>query len=65
MIFSCSYVISYISRFMTLHPGDIISTGTPEGVILGMPEDRRVWIRSGDRVSVEIESLGRLENTFS
>ena len=50
---------------MTLHPGDIISTGTPEGVILGMPEDRRVWIKSGDRVSVEIESLGRLENTFS
>jgi 2-keto-4-pentenoate hydratase/2-oxohepta-3-ene-1,7-dioic acid hydratase in catechol pathway len=65
MIFSCSYLISYISRFMTLHPGDIISTGTPEGVILGMPEDRRVWIRSGDRVSVEIEGLGRLENTFS
>jgi hypothetical protein len=65
MIFSCSYLISSISRFMTLYPGDIISTGTPEGVILRMPEDRRVWIRSGDRVSVEIEGLGRLENTFS
>ena len=65
MIFSCSYLISYLSRFMTLYHGDIISTGTPEGVILGMPEDRRVWIRSGDRVSVEIEGLGRLENTFS
>lgn len=65
MIFSCSYLISYISRFMTLYPGDIISTGTPEGVILGMPEDRRVWIRSGDRVSIEIEGLGMLENTFS
>ncbi len=50
---------------MTLYPGDIISTGTPEGVILGMPEDRRVWIRSGDRVSIEIEGLGMLENTFS
>ena len=65
MIFSCSYLISYISRFMTLYPGDIISTGTPEGVILGMPEDRRVWIRSGDRVLIEIEGLGGLENTFS
>ncbi len=65
MIFSCSYLISYISRFMTLYPGDMISTGTPEGVILGMPEDRRVWIKSGDRVSIEIEGLGRLENTFS
>jgi 2-keto-4-pentenoate hydratase/2-oxohepta-3-ene-1,7-dioic acid hydratase in catechol pathway len=65
MIFSCSYLISYISRFMTLYPGDIISTGTPEGVILGMPEDRRVWIRNGDRVSIEIEGLGMLENTFS
>jgi 2-keto-4-pentenoate hydratase/2-oxohepta-3-ene-1,7-dioic acid hydratase in catechol pathway len=65
MIFSCSYLISYISRFMTLYPGDIISTGTPEGVILGMPEERRVWIRKGDRVTVEIEGLGILENTFS
>ena len=65
MIFSCSYFISYISKFMTLYPGDIISTGTPEGVILGMPEERRVWIRRGDRVSIEIEGLGRLENTFS
>ncbi len=64
MIFSCSYLISYISRFMTLYPGDIISTGTPEGVILGMPEDRRVWIKGGDRVSIEIEGLGKLENTF-
>ena len=65
MIFSCAYLISYISRFMTLYPGDIISTGTPEGVILGMPEDRRVWIKSGDRVTIEIEGLGRLENVFS
>ena len=65
MIFSCSYLISYISRFMTLYPGDIISTGTPEGVILGIPEDRRVWIRKGDRISIKIEGLGRLENTFS
>ena len=65
MIFSCAYLISYISRFMTLYPGDIISTGTPEGVILGMPEDKRVWIKSGDRVTIEIEGLGRLENVFS
>ncbi len=65
MIFSCAYLVSYISRFMTLHPGDIISTGTPEGVILGMPEEERRWISPGDHVRVEIEKLGKLENTFS
>jgi 2-keto-4-pentenoate hydratase/2-oxohepta-3-ene-1,7-dioic acid hydratase in catechol pathway len=65
MIFSCTFLVSYISKFMTLYPGDIISTGTPEGVILGMPEDRRTWIRKGDVVTVEIEGLGILENTFA
>ncbi len=65
MIFSCSFLVSYISKFMTLYPGDIISTGTPEGVILGMPEKDRKWIAPGDTVTVEIEKLGRLENRFT
>ena len=64
MIFPCNYLISYISQFMTLKPGDVISTGTPEGVILGMPKEKRIWLKSGDIVSVEIEKLGILENAF-
>jgi 2-keto-4-pentenoate hydratase/2-oxohepta-3-ene-1,7-dioic acid hydratase in catechol pathway len=44
MIFSCAEVVSYCSRHMTLMPGDIIYTGTPQGVILGYPKDKQVWL---------------------
>lgn len=64
MIFSCSELVSYISQHMTLEPGDIILTGTPEGVMLGYPKDKRVWIQDGDEVAVEIEKLGKLSNRF-
>ncbi|WNF36283.1 fumarylacetoacetate hydrolase family protein [Bacillaceae bacterium IKA-2] len=64
MIFNCHEVVSYASKHMTLKPGDIILTGTPEGVIVGYSEEKRVWIKSGDIVSVEIEKLGRLTNHF-
>ncbi|MFB5660966.1 fumarylacetoacetate hydrolase family protein [Alteribacillus sp. HJP-4] len=64
MIFSCDTILSYISRHMTLEPGDIILTGTPEGVILGDPEPERVYLKAGDTVTVEIEQLGSLTNTF-
>ncbi|QQK81821.1 fumarylacetoacetate hydrolase family protein [Salicibibacter cibi] len=64
MIFSCKSILSYISRHMTLKPGDIILTGTPEGVALGMPEDKREFLKPGDEVTVEIEKLGSLTNTF-
>ena len=64
MIFNTMELVSYISKFFTLYPNDIILTGTPEGVIQGMPEDKRVWLRRGDKVVVEIEQLGKLENTF-
>jgi 2-keto-4-pentenoate hydratase/2-oxohepta-3-ene-1,7-dioic acid hydratase in catechol pathway len=60
MVFSVAEIISYLSQYMTLKPGDLISTGTPEGVILGMEEKR--WLRPGDIVSVEVEKLGRLTN---
>jgi 2-keto-4-pentenoate hydratase/2-oxohepta-3-ene-1,7-dioic acid hydratase in catechol pathway len=60
MIFSVAEVIAFASRFMTLYPGDIISTGTPEGVILGMKE--KVWMKPGDEYSIEIGNLGRLTN---
>jgi 2-keto-4-pentenoate hydratase/2-oxohepta-3-ene-1,7-dioic acid hydratase in catechol pathway len=62
MIFSVAYLVSYISQYMTLEPGDVISTGTPEGVVLGMKEKH--WLKSGDEVSVEITGLGRLTNTM-
>lgn len=64
MIYSCEELISYISKHMTLEAGDLILTGTPEGVILGYPEEERVWLQSGDKVSVEIENLGCLTNMF-
>lgn len=64
MIFSSAEIVSYISRHMTLEPGDIILTGTPEGVVLGYPEERQVYIKPGDKVTVEIEKLGSLTNYF-
>lgn len=60
MIFTVAEVIAYASRAMTLHPGDLISTGTPEGVILGM--NPRQWMKPGDEYAVEVEGLGRLVN---
>ena len=62
MIFSIPYLISYLSRYMTLQPGDMIFTGTPEGVILGQSEKH--WLTSGETVTVEIEGIGRLVNTI-
>lgn len=60
MIFSVAEVISYLSKYMTLQPGDLISTGTPEGVILGM--DEKVWLKPGDELTVSVDGLGRLTN---
>lgn len=60
MIFSVAEAISYISRHFTLEPGDLIATGTPEGVILGLPEKN--WLKPGQEVTVEVEGLGRLTN---
>ncbi|MEI3607339.1 fumarylacetoacetate hydrolase family protein [Pseudogracilibacillus sp. SE30717A] len=64
MIFSCEHIISHISKFMTLKPGDLIMTGTPEGVIIGRPMKERVYLQPGDKVTVEVEKLGALTNTF-
>ncbi|CAN7325127.1 fumarylacetoacetate hydrolase family protein [Paenibacillus sp. LjRoot56] len=62
MIFYCDEIVSYISQHMTLMPGDIILTGTPEGVVLGYPPDRQVYLKDGDIVTIEIEKLGALTN---
>ncbi|SDD31330.1 2-keto-4-pentenoate hydratase/2-oxohepta-3-ene-1,7-dioic acid hydratase (catechol pathway) [Paenibacillus sp. UNCCL117] len=62
MIFHCDEIVSYISHHMTLVPGDIILTGTPEGVVLGLPPEQRVYLKDGDIVTIEIEKLGSLTN---
>lgn len=64
MIFYVDEIVSYISQHMTLTPGDVILTGTPEGVVLGYPAEKQVYIQPGDEVTVEIEKLGMLTNTF-
>jgi 2-keto-4-pentenoate hydratase/2-oxohepta-3-ene-1,7-dioic acid hydratase in catechol pathway len=60
MIFSVAEIIEFLSRHMTLEAGDLILTGTPEGVIMGLPEKK--WLKPGDIVKVEIEKLGYTEN---
>jgi 2-keto-4-pentenoate hydratase/2-oxohepta-3-ene-1,7-dioic acid hydratase in catechol pathway len=54
------HMISYISRTITLRPGDIIFTGTPEGVIQGKPKDQQVWLKAGDKIACSLEKLGEL-----
>ena len=59
-IFNTAQIVSYISRHITLRAGDIIFTGTPEGVILGYPKDRQVWLKAGDKIACRVEKLGEL-----
>jgi 2-keto-4-pentenoate hydratase/2-oxohepta-3-ene-1,7-dioic acid hydratase in catechol pathway len=60
MIFSVAEIISYLSRSMTLEPGDIIATGTPSGV--GFKREPALFLKPGDVVEVEISSIGVLSN---
>jgi 2-keto-4-pentenoate hydratase/2-oxohepta-3-ene-1,7-dioic acid hydratase in catechol pathway len=60
MIFSPAQIIAYISRLWPLEPGDLIFTGTPQGVILGLPPDKRVWLKPGDTIVSSVEKLGEL-----
>jgi len=62
MVFSVAELVSYISRFMTLNPGDVISTGTPPGVGLGQKPEP-VYLRAGDRIALGIEGLGQQNQT--
>ncbi len=64
MIFDCATIVSYLSQHMTLKPGDIIFSGTPQGVVLGYPEDQQQWLKSGDKVEVYIENIGTLVNVL-
>lgn len=60
MIFDVATCIAYASTYMTLEPGDVISTGTPEGVIFGRQD--KAWLKPGDEVVVQVGDLGRLAN---
>ena len=56
MVYGVNYLVSYLSHFMSLHPGDIISTGTPPGV--GMGKKPQVFLKQGDVMKLGIEGLG-------
>jgi 2-keto-4-pentenoate hydratase/2-oxohepta-3-ene-1,7-dioic acid hydratase in catechol pathway len=61
MIFKIPYLIAYLSRGLTLLPGDVITTGTPDGV--GAARKPPVFLKHGDVVTIEVEGLGQLTNT--
>ena len=60
LIFDCTDIIVHLSTAFTLEPGDVVCTGTPSGVVLGM--DPKVWLKAGDQVRIAIDKLGTLEN---
>jgi 2-keto-4-pentenoate hydratase/2-oxohepta-3-ene-1,7-dioic acid hydratase in catechol pathway len=62
MIYGVSFLVSYLSQFMSLHPGDVISTGTPPGVGMGMKPPQ--YLKPGDVVELGIEGLGEQKQTF-
>ena len=57
MVFGVAHLVSHISQFMTLHPGDVISTGTPPGVGLGMKPPR--YLKAGDVVELGVQGMGQ------
>lgn len=64
MLFDVNKLVSQASQYMTLKPGDLIFTGTPQGVILEKPKNQRDWLKSKDKIDITIESLGTLSNTI-
>jgi 2-keto-4-pentenoate hydratase/2-oxohepta-3-ene-1,7-dioic acid hydratase in catechol pathway len=58
MVFGVARIVSYLSRFMTLQPGDIIATGTPPGVGMGQ-KPAPIWLKAGDIVELGADGLGR------
>lgn len=61
LLFDCSAIVASLSRGMTLEPGDIIATGTPSGVAMGMNPPQ--WLKDGDVIEAEVEGIGILQNT--
>ena len=56
MIFNINFILSYLSKFMSLQPGDIVTTGTPPGV--GMAKKPQIFLKSGDEINLSIDNLG-------
>ncbi len=65
LVFGIKSLVSYVSKHMTMNPGDIIFTGTPEGVIAGKPKEQQVWLKPGDKIVTSIEKLGDLNFTLT
>jgi 2-keto-4-pentenoate hydratase/2-oxohepta-3-ene-1,7-dioic acid hydratase in catechol pathway len=63
MIFDVAHIVHYLSRYMVLEPGDVINTGTPAGVALGLPGNP--YLRAGDTVELGIDGLGAQRQTFA
>lgn len=64
MIFDLAQIIADLSHHFTLQPGDLIFTGTPQGVMHGYPADQKNWLKPGDEVDIIIENIGVLHNSF-
>jgi len=63
LIFDCAKIVSYVSKYVRLEPGDLIFTGTPSGTALEF-KDNLHWLKPGDTVDIEIEGIGTLHNVM-
>ena len=61
MIFNVNFIVAYVSQYMSLQPGDIITTGTPPGVGMGMKP--QLFLKAGDKLKLSIENLGEQNST--
>jgi len=65
MIFNCAKIVAYCSNAFALDVGDVIFTGTCEGVISGYPPDKQIWLKPGDKMVTSIEKIGDLHVTLT
>ena len=63
MIFDIPTLLEFVTSYITLHPGDILSTGTPAGI--GLFRNPQLFMKNGDIVMVEVDGIGKLQNKLS